>query len=60
MTDGIEVEIVAKEGAFGSAIFAGYPLSITRSNDDFAALMVANSYLGEHRKSYGKALPDDT
>jgi zinc protease len=53
-TDGIDVEIIAKEGAFGSAIFAGYPLSITRSNDDFAALMVANSYLGEHRKSYGK------
>lgn len=53
-TDGIDVEIIAKEGAFGSAIFAGYPMSITRSNDDFAALMVANSYLGEHRKSYGK------
>lgn len=52
--DGIEVEIVAKEGAFGSAIFAGYPLAITRSNDEFAALMVANAYLGEHRKSYGK------
>ena len=54
MPDGINVEIIAKEGAFGSAIFAGYPLSITRANDDFAALMVANSYLGEHRKSYGE------
>jgi zinc protease len=52
--DGIDVEIVAKEGAFGSAIFTGYPLAITRANDDFAALMVANSYLGEHRKSYSK------
>ena len=54
MPDGIDVEIVAKDGAFGSAIFAGYPLSITRADEDFAALMVANSYLGEHRKSYGK------
>ncbi|MGB5288893.1 MAG: pitrilysin family protein [Ignavibacteriaceae bacterium] len=54
MPDGIEVEIIAKDGAFGSAIFAGYPLSITRADNDFAALMVANSYLGEHRKSYGK------
>ena len=54
MPDGINVEIISKEGAFGSAIFAGYRLSITRANDDFAALMVANSYLGEHRKSYGK------
>ena len=54
MPDGIEVEIIAKDGAFGSAIFAGYPLPITRSDDEFAALMVANSYLGEHRKSYGK------
>ncbi len=54
MPDGIDVEIIAKEGAFGSAIFGGYPLSITRADDEFAALMVANSYLGEHRKSYGK------
>ena len=54
MPDGIDVEIITKEGAFGSAIFAGYPLSITRADNDFAALMVANSYLGEHRKSYGK------
>ncbi|HEY7751886.1 MAG TPA: pitrilysin family protein, partial [Ignavibacteriaceae bacterium] len=54
MPDGIEVEIVSKDGAFGSAIFGGYPLNITRANDDFAALMIANSYLGEHRKSYGR------
>ena len=54
MPDGIDVEIISKDGAFGSAIFTGYPLDITRANDDFAALMVANSYLGEHRKSYAK------
>lgn len=52
--DGIEVEIIAKDGAFGSAIVTGAPLAITRSSNDFAALMVANSYLGEHRKSYGQ------
>lgn len=51
---GVEVEIVAKEGAFGSAIFTGFPLDITRANDEFAALMVANSWLGEHRKSYSR------
>ncbi len=54
MPNGIEVEIIAKDGAFGSAIFAGYPLNITRADDEFAALVVANSYLGEHRKSYGR------
>ena len=54
MPNGVVVEIIAKDGAFGSAIFTGTPLSITRSSDDFAALMVANSYLGEHRKSYGQ------
>ncbi len=51
-TDGIDVQIISKD-AFGSAIFMGFPMDVTRSNDDFAALMVANSYLGEHRKSYG-------
>ena len=52
--DGIEVEIIAKKGAFGSAIFTGAPLAITRADDDFAALMIANSWMGEHRKSYSR------
>lgn len=52
--NGIEIEIVAKEGAFGSVIFTGFPLKLTRADDEFAALMVANSYLGEHRKSYSR------
>jgi len=52
--DGIEVEIISKENAFGSAIFTGAPLGITRSNDEFAALMIANSWMGEHRKSYSR------
>ncbi|TGE25428.1 insulinase family protein [Hymenobacter aquaticus] len=51
---GIHVEIISKTDALGSAIYAGFPIQTTRANDDFAALMVANSYLGEHRKSYGK------
>ncbi|MGB5896374.1 MAG: insulinase family protein, partial [Ignavibacteriaceae bacterium] len=54
MPKGLEVEIIAKDGAFGSAIFTGYPLNINRADDEFAALVVANSYLGEHRKSYGR------
>jgi zinc protease len=52
--DGIEVEIIAKDGAFGSAIFTGAPLAITRADDEFAALMIANSWMGEHRKSYSR------
>ncbi len=51
--DGIDVKIISKDEAFGSALFMGFPMDITRANDEFAALMVANSYLGEHRKSYG-------
>ncbi|MBL0342499.1 MAG: insulinase family protein [Bacteroidetes bacterium] len=52
--DGINVEIIAKENAMGSAIFMGFPLPVTRTDDEFAALMVANSWLGEHRKSYSR------
>ncbi|MFI5218417.1 MAG: M16 family metallopeptidase [Bacteroidia bacterium] len=52
--DGIRVEIIAKDEALGSAIFTGFPLSITRKDNDFAALMIANSWLGEHRKSYSR------
>ena len=54
MPDGYHVEIISKESAFGSAIFMGFPMDMTKAKDDYAALMVANSYLGEHRKSYGK------
>ena len=54
MPNGIEVEIISKQGAFGSAIFTGAPLPITRADDDFAALMIANSWMGEHRKSYSR------
>lgn len=52
--NGMEVEIISKDNALGSAIFTGFKLPITRSNDDFAALMIANSWLGEHRKSYSR------
>ncbi|MFM8949751.1 MAG: M16 family metallopeptidase [Bacteroidota bacterium] len=51
---GLQVEIITKQSTLGSAIFAGFPLEITRSQDEFAALMVANSWLGEHRKSYSR------
>jgi zinc protease len=51
---GIQVEIIAKDNAFGSAVFAGFPMDLTRANDDFAAMMIANSWLGEHRKSYSR------
>ncbi|MFM7901848.1 MAG: M16 family metallopeptidase, partial [Bacteroidota bacterium] len=51
---GLQVEIITKQSTLGSAIFAGFPLEITRSQDEFAALMVANSGLGEHRKSYSR------
>ena len=54
MPDGINVEIIAKKNALGSAIFGGFPMNLTRANDDFAAMMVANSWLGEHRKEYSR------
>ncbi len=54
MPSGLNVDIISKQGALGSAISAGFPMSVTRANDDFAALMVANSWLGEHRKSYSR------
>ncbi len=52
--EGMQVEIVSKDNALGSAIFMGFPLAINRQSDDFAALMIANSWLGEHRKSYSR------
>ena len=52
--EGIQVGVISKKQALGSAIFVGMPLPVTRSDQSFAALMVANSWLGEHRKSYSR------
>lgn len=51
---GLQVEIVSKESALGSALFMGFPLNVTRKDNEFAALMIANSWMGEHRKSYSR------
>ena len=39
-------------------IHFGYPLPITRADDDFYPLMVANSYLGEHRTLHGRLMQE--
>ena len=51
---GLDIKIIGKDNALGSAISMGFPLDITRRSDDFIALMVANSWLGEHRKGYSR------
>jgi zinc protease len=47
---GIEVEIIQKETR-AAAISFGFPIEVTRSHPDFAALSVARAWLGEHRSS---------
>lgn len=49
---GLEVDLVEKP-ARATAISLGHPLSVTRKDKDFYALMVANSYFGEHRTFNG-------
>jgi zinc protease len=54
---GLEVTIVEKP-ADAMAISLGFPIDVTRRDDDFYALAVANSYLGEHRTFNGKLMQD--
>ena len=54
---GLEITIVEKP-AEATAISLGFPLSISRRDDDFYALALANSYLGEHRTFNGKLMQD--
>ncbi|MDR3635247.1 MAG: insulinase family protein, partial [Isosphaeraceae bacterium] len=54
---GLEITIVEKP-ADSTAISLGFPLDVTRRDDDFYALAVANSYLGEHRTFNGKLMQD--
>lgn len=48
--EGRSVRLVAKPGADASISF-GFPIDVQRGDDDFYALWVANSWLGEHRNS---------
>ena len=57
MPRGLEVTIVDKP-ADATAISMGFPIDVTRRDDDFYALAVANSYLGEHRTFNGKLMQD--
>lgn len=50
--EGTDVLLVKKQ-APATAVSMGFPIAITRSHPDFYALMVANSYLGEHRTFNG-------
>jgi zinc protease len=54
---GLDVTIVAKP-AEATAISIGFPIDVTRRDDEFYALAVANSYLGEHRTFNGKLMQD--
>lgn len=55
LSEGMEILIVEKP-APATAISIGQPLSVTRSDPDFYALMIANSHLGEHRTFNGRLM----
>jgi len=50
---GIEVEIIEKETR-ATAISFGFPIDVTRTHPDFAALWLTRSWMGEHRASQGR------
>jgi len=50
---GLSVEIVEKETR-AVAVSFGHAIEVTRAHEDFAALWLARSWLGEHRASNGR------
>ena len=48
--NGLEMQIIQKDTP-GTAISFGFPLSVTRSDPDWPALLLVQSYLGQHRSS---------
>jgi zinc protease len=45
--------VIVEKDARANAVSIGAPIDVTRSDDDFYPLWVANSYLGEHRTFNG-------
>ena len=52
---GVEVLLVEKP-APATAISIGFPIAVTRADRDYYALLIANSYLGEHRTFNGRLM----
>jgi zinc protease len=50
---GVKVLLVDKE-TDASAISFGFPIGVLRKDPDYVPLLVANSYLGEHRNPVGR------
>jgi len=50
---GLDVSVVARAGADSTAVSLGFPIGITRADEDFYPLLVANIYLGDHRSFNG-------
>ncbi|WP_423015458.1 M16 family metallopeptidase [Undibacterium sp. Di27W] len=50
--EGLAVQIIQKDNR-STAISLGFPIQVTRSHPDFAALWLAKTWLGEHRSSMG-------
>ena len=53
--DSVEVILVQKP-SIATAISIGYPIDVTRRDEDFYPLLIANSYLGEHRTFNGRLM----
>jgi zinc protease len=53
--EGRDFKLIQKETA-SVGIHWGYPLPLNRSDADYYPLMVANSFLGEHRTSHGRLM----
>jgi len=53
--EGIEMLLVKKQ-AIATAVSIGFSIDVTRADDDFYALLVANSYFGEHRTFNGRLM----
>lgn len=50
---GVAVTIVDRPAADATAISLGFPIDVTRADDDFYPLLVAAIYLGDHRSFNG-------
>jgi len=48
--NGLEMQVIDKDTA-GTAISLGFPIPVVRSDPDWPALLLAQSYFGQHRSS---------
>jgi len=58
LAPGRHLLIITQPNAIATGLHLGFPINLTRKDDDYWPLFVANTFLGSHRDNFGRLFND--